>query len=283
MKLANPFKVHCSGIGAIMTDPKEKHPTAKMAELEASIRDATEKVNAWEAQGKTELKTYHTLKANIIKWTAEIPELKRLSSKPFLSKTCISYIHNFIKEQPEYYGRRKDFKSKYTDKGNFCEEESIAYASAYFGWGNVRKNEEVRENEFLIGCCDVPLPGSVEDIKNAWDQRTFPLFDTDIPIDGYGFQLQGYCELWDKPQGGLVYTLMDAPEWMIEKEAWIKAKSLGMDELDAELFDEVKESMTYSMFRDELRIKRFFLDRDKSVIESVYERVEECRKYIETI
>lgn len=244
MQLSNTFKVHCSAIGQIMTEAQTKHPLVKYNEMCAQIDKGNADLKLMEDMGKTELKSYHTLKANLIKLKAEMPELEKNKDKIHLSKTCLAHVYKWIKEQPEYYGRRKDFKSKYTDKGNFCELEAIMYASQYFGWGNVLKNEVTKENDYIIGTCDVELPNSIEDIKNSWSQDTFPLFDTEIPIDGYGWQGQGYCELWDKPQFGLVYTLMDASDFMIEKEAWSKARALGMEDLEAELFDEVKESMT---------------------------------------
>ena len=58
----------------------------------------------------------------------------RSKSEQF-SKTCLSYVHSWIKEQPEFYNRRYEFKSKYTEKGNICEDEGIKFAAKYFGWG----------------------------------------------------------------------------------------------------------------------------------------------------
>jgi len=227
MQLSKDFKVHCSSIGAILSEPRSK--------------------------------------------------------KEGLGKTCLKVVHDWIKSQPEFYGSVKGFKSKYTDKGNYCEAESIEFASSYFGWGMVQKNEETKENDYLIGTADIVLSASVEDIKNSWSQDTFPLFGTDIPIDGYGWQGQGYLELWDKPQFGLVYTLMDAPEFLVEREARKKMYDLGMTDLEAELYDEVKSSMTYSHLRNELRIKRYFVDRDREAMPRVQNRVQQIRDYIKTL
>lgn len=197
-----------------------------------------------------------------------------------LSKTCITYVHEWIKSQPEFYDRQINFNSKYTLKGLLLEDESINFASKYYGWGSVTKNEESKENEYLSGTADIILQNSVEDIKNSWSQKSFPLFDTEIPIDGYGWQLQGYMELYDKPSAGLVYTLMDAPDFMVDKEANFKRIELGLEEVDYEMWQEIKDSMTYSNLRDEIRIKRYFVDRDKDLMQSVYERVELIREYI---
>lgn len=231
MQLSKDFKIRCSAIGQIMTDPKTK------ADKEA---------------GK-------------------------------LSKTCLSYVHEWIKEQPEFYGRRVNFSSKYTIKGIECEHESIAFAAKYYGWNEAAKNEKEFENDYLTGTPDVVLLDTVEDIKNSWSQSTFPLFATEIPIDGYGWQLQGYMELLDKSQAGLVYTLMDAPERQIDREARNRTYELGIDEIEYEMYEEIKAAMTYSDLRDDLRIKRFFLDRDSEAMKAVQSRVQQIRDYIKQL
>lgn len=231
MQLSKEFKIRCSAIGQIMTDPKTK------ANKEA---------------GK-------------------------------LSKTCLSFVHEWIKEQPEFYGRRVNFSSKYTIKGIELEAESIDFAAKCLGWKDAVKNEKEFENEYLIGTPDVLLPETVEDIKNSWSQSTFPLFATEIPIDGYGWQLQGYMELVDKKQAGLVYTLMDAPERQVETEAKKRMYELGLEELEFDMYEEVRLSMIYSDLRDDLRIKRFFLDRNKEAMLSVQSRVQQIRDYIKSL
>lgn len=283
MQLQKQFKIRCSGIGQIMTEPQTKSPMDKYLDKKGQIEKGRADLKALEDANKITLKSYATLKEKVSTWEAELPELERNKDKIHLSKTCLSFVHKWIKEQPEFYGRSKNFKSKYTDKGNLCEAQSIEFASRYYGWGIAEKNEERKSNEYLEGECDVELAKTIEDIKNSWSQDTFPLFDNEIPIDGYGWQLQGYMELWDKEEAGLIYTLMDAPEFMVEREAWSRARDLGLDDLEAELYDEVKKEMTYSNFRDEIRIKRFFLKRDKALIASVYDRVKLIRKYIETL
>lgn len=200
-----------------------------------------------------------------------------------LSQTCMTYVHDWIKSQPEFYDRNMNFRSKYTLKGLLCEQESIDFASKYYGWGSVVKNEEFKENDFLTGTADVILPKSVEDIKNSWSQSSFPLFHNEIPIDGYGWQLQGYMELYDKPEAGLIYTLMDAPERMVDKEANARRYELGLEEVEFEMWQEIQQEMTYSHIREEIRIKRFFLHRDKELIQAVENRVGQIRNYINNL
>lgn len=218
------FKVHCSSIGSIMTEPRSKKDT--------------------------------------------------------LSATCKTYIESWMKEQ--LYSRRAGFRSKYTSKGNDCEPLSIDFASEYYGWGMVDKNTETKENEFLIGTCDINLAKLIVDIKNSWSEKTFPIFETVIPEPKYEWQGLGYMDLWKKPKFQLTYTLMDAPEHLIDRESRQRAWELGMDDVDTELYNEVKSEMTYSNLHPSLRIKSFLSEFDEDKLYSVYDRVIACRKYIET-
>lgn len=280
MQLSRPFKARCSAIGKIMSEPQTKHPKQVYLDHIDRIVDLENKIDS--AKNK-ETATYKKQCDTLDELRGKTDLLKLNSERIHLSKTCIEYVYEYLKEQPEFYGRSVHFKSKYCDKGNEMEAESIKLAAQHYGWGNVEKNTTRKSNHYLIGEPDIVLPESIEDIKNSWSQKTFPLFGTEIPIDGYGWQGQGYLELYDRPRFGLVYTLMDAPLHMIEREAWGKARELGYDELEAELYDEVLEMMTYSNFPIELRIKRYQLDRDRNCMGNVERRVEDINKFIELL
>lgn len=202
-----------------------------------------------------------------------------------LSKTCITHVHEWIKSQPEFYGKSKGFKNKYTEKGILLEPESIKYAASQLAWGEVEKNTVRLCNDYLEGETDIYLPKLelVADIKNSWSQDTFPIFDVKIPITGYDDQLKGYCELWNVEKGLLIYTLMDAPEHMIDKAARHRQYELGMDDLEMELYESVKSDMTYSQFPDRLRIKTFQVGRDNQRMQKVADKVEQINKYIKTL
>lgn len=195
-----------------------------------------------------------------------------------MGETAKTYCENWVKEQ--LYARRKEFTSKYTDKGNECEESSIEYAAEHFGWGLVAKNEEHFEDELMTGTPDIILAESVEDIKNSWDCFTFPLFDTDIPEKKYYWQGQVYMALTGKSTFGLVYTLMNAPDHLIEQEA---RRSADWQEVEAELYDAVRDRMTYDGLNTDLRIKRFEIARNEEDIARIEKRVQECREYIKQI
>ncbi|MCY4781686.1 hypothetical protein ORI89_18695 [Sphingobacterium sp. UT-1RO-CII-1] len=200
-----------------------------------------------------------------------------------LGKTGYDYLNEWMKEQ--IYERRKDFASKYFDKGNACEDEAIQYAAENLGWGEVHKNDEWFENDFMQGTPDVmrPKADTIIDIKNSWDCFTFPLYDTIIPSKGYDDQLQGYTELTNYGKAQLVYCLMDAPLDLMKKEmSRLSWKEGYRGEIPPEVYQKVKEDMTYSNLPPELRLKVFEVERDPKRILAIADRVLECRKYIES-
>lgn len=196
-----------------------------------------------------------------------------------LSKTAISVVETWMNEN--LYERKHEFSSKYTEKGNECEDDSIAFASKVYGWGEVKKNTETKVNNWFIGTCDVNMGVLGVDIKNSWSEKTFPLYQKEIPNKSYIWQLQGYADLFGFELLELVYTLMDAPEWLIEQEARKQQRILRLDDLELELYQEVKRKMTYSNLPDFLRIKKFDFERDFNMINEARNRVELVNDYIE--
>ena len=198
-----------------------------------------------------------------------------------LSKTAQSYCKDWIKEQ--IYSRRKEFTSKYTDKGNIVEDTSIDTIGNYLNLGMIIKNEEDFSNDFMTGTPDLNLSELVIDAKNSWDCFTFPLFETDIPDKKYYWQLQGYMALTGKDKAMLCYTLEDTPLNITEREAYYHCKSNGFDELDQDVFNEFVHKHTYSDIDIKYKIKIFDVARDNDAIMAIQDRVIECREYIETL
>ena len=195
------FKIRCSAIGDIMTNPRSKSET--------------------------------------------------------LSKTCQSYLQEWVKEQ--IYGTEKVIKSKYLTKGIEVENLAIDYYAEEKGLGFVLKNEEEYSNEFMTGTPDLILPDLVVDLKSSWDCFTFPLFETEID-KAYWMQIQGYLHLTGRKQGKLVYTLQNTP-----------------DELEWD------DPVDYSNISSEFRIKEFPVEYDHDFIKQVEQRVIECRDYIKQL
>lgn len=200
------------------------------------------------------------------------------SKSEVLSVTTKTVAEEWMKQQ--LYDRYHSVKSKYTEKGNECELESIKLINKHYGWSGV-KNELFKENEYITGTCDVLLDNRIIDVKNSWSEKTFPLFDAELNDKAYFGQGQGYMELYGRDEFSVIYTLNDAPEHLIEREAWVKCRELGLDELDFEIYSEVQKKMTYSNLPNFLRIKRFDFTKDSEYIQAVNERVELVRNWIE--
>jgi hypothetical protein len=192
-------------------------------------------------------------------------------TKGQLSKTAQSYVETWIKEQ--IYKRRKVVTTKYMEKGNMVEDRSIAFAGRVLN-ADITKNEQRYENELLVGTPDVITEDYVIDVKNSWDCFTFPLFYENVPNKDYFFQAQGYMALTGLSHYKLIYTLLDTPDSLIERE--FKYAS----ELD---YDTFAKDYRYSEIDEAYRIRIFEIERDDDVIDAINGRVIECREYINNL
>jgi hypothetical protein len=206
--------------------------------------------------------------------------IAKRDAKPSLSEGAKTYCKQWLKSQPEIFNRSRDFSNKYTEKGTACEPDSIQFVANRNGYIDAVKNEKQFENDWCTGTPDIIQADFGDDIKNSWDTDTFPLFEDKLPDPKYAWQAQTYMFLTGKSYWYITYTLMDAPQDMIEKAAWYKAKAMGLDEVDLDLFNEVELKMTYRDVPDDLKEKRFRIDRDEKAIEQIKQQVELCRLYI---
>ena len=194
-----------------------------------------------------------------------------------LSQTTKTYLQELAVQ--EVYGIRKEFSSRYTDKGNEVEELSIALCNDVLNLGFIYKNEEHYSNEWISGTPDVNTNEILLDVKSSWDATTFPFFDTELKNKDYFYQLQGYMWLTDKEESLLCYCLIDTPLQIVEdeirREHW-KA-SLIEESLDLRAFVQAKH--TFGHIPKEKRLKTFKIAKDNEVIEAIKTRIEECREY----
>ena len=197
-----------------------------------------------------------------------------------LGKTGENYVKTWLKEQ--IYDRKKEFTSKYTDKGLIVEDNSLDFIADELKIGFIVKNEQFYENDFFQGTPDVVLKDLIIDVKNSWDCFSFPLLEDEIPNIDYFYQLQVYMALTGRKKAKLIYVLSDTPENLIEKEAYWWCKNNGYDELDADIYDAFVKKMTYSEIPNNLKMKIFDIDYDEKVIEKIKERVLECRNLIKS-
>jgi len=198
-----------------------------------------------------------------------------------LSKTTISYLEQLCKEV--IYNTKYTFSSKYTEKGNIVEDNSIDFVAEQLGYGMLIKNEKYYSNDYLTGTPDVITKDTVIDLKNSWDCFSFPIFSDEIPNKDYYYQLQGYMALTGLKKAKLIYVLSDTPTNLIEKEAYWHCKNNGFDELDMDIYKEFEQRMTYNDVPADAKIKVYDIERNEDVINEIYQRVELCREYIKNL
>lgn len=199
------------------------------------------------------------------------------SKGELLSQTAKSYIHELVLE--EKYGIRKEFSSRYTDKGNAVEDESINLVNEVLVVSFIYKNDEFFENDWVKGTPDVNTDEVLLDVKSSWDATTFPFFETEIPNKDYFYQLQGYMWLTGKQQSMLCYCLVDTPIDMVEDEVRRAHWKLHKLEEDLDLRDEIQRKHQFSSIPKNRRVKVFYVQKDEAVIEQIKLKIELCREY----
>jgi hypothetical protein len=194
-----------------------------------------------------------------------------------LSQTTKTYLQELAVE--EVFGIKKEFSSKYTDKGNEVEDLSIALCNDVLDIGFIYKNEKQYINDWITGTPDVNTNEILLDVKSSWDATTFPFFDTELTNKSYFYQMHGYMWLTGKEEALLCYCLVDTPLLIVEdeirREHW--KQNLIEENLDLRTFVEAKHVFTH--IQKEKRLKTFKIAKDDVVIEAIKTRIEECREY----
>ena len=197
-----------------------------------------------------------------------------------LGKTGESALKMWLKEQT--FNRRKEFSSKYTQKGNICEDNSIDFIAEMLDFGSLIKNEKHFENDFIKGTPDVILNDLIIDVKNSWDWSTFPFFENEVPNSDYYWQAQCYMELLNIDNYKLCYILSDTPFNIIESEAkrYCYTNGLSLEDEYEEILCEFERKMTYSDVDSALKLRVFDIKRNKEDYNLIVERVKLSREYI---
>jgi hypothetical protein len=199
------------------------------------------------------------------------------SKSELISATAKSYIEELFKEN--YFGYRKEFSSRYTDKGLEMEDDAIQFASEQFDWDFVVKNTERFTNDYITGEPDINTDSLLADIKCSWDLSTFPMFDTELKNKDYYWQLQGYMWLTGHKKSELVYCLMNTPLQIVEDEVRRAHWKAGLIDEDIDLRNEVQMKHNFDHIEPRLRVKRYMIERDEKAIEKIIEKVEIAREY----
>lgn len=277
------FKIRCSAISKITAG------NIGLTETQESRLKELQTRNIESAQGVKGVKPLTD------KMQSELIELISKKANPDITEGMKSYCKQWLKEQ--LYARREQIKSKYIDKGHQSEESGFTNMAVQLGLGMVYKNEDFKENSFMMGTCDLDHEpnDTVYDNKSSWSLVQFPMFETVIPNKDYEEQIQGYCELWNRSNGNVVYTLNDMPIEMLRNmlnKPWLsdderQDEAINMiytldywNEVKLELFPTARE-IKFVEIPLEKRVKEFKFKRDPLFIKKVEERVKLCQKYID--
>ena len=192
----------------------------------------------------------------------------------------MTYCQNWLTEQ--ITGTRKEFYSKEMTKGIMVEIAAIDFIADQLGVGLLFKNEEFFEDDHICGTPDVITPDYVIDNKSPWNAYTFPMFDTVLPDKGYYWQGQGYMELTKKPLHKVIYTLMNTPDLLIDRE--LKTYCFHNDiDVEAVDMDKFRRNYTFDHVPTKYRMKVFDVPYNGDDIDKVREKVEQCRFYIKNL
>ena len=266
----NDALIRCSCIGKIMAEGRGTVLTDKQSEeLErlSSLPEPTEKQ-----------------KETIAKLIAKRDAPPELSDT---TKTYLKEVYMFHKYGKETIGGSE--RSKYTIKGRSVEDESISMLSRVDNM-DYSKNEHRFTNEYLTGEPDIivngesGLPYKIIDIKSSWDGASL-LSNIGKPLNSlYYWQVHGYMALTNSKEAEVCYCLVNMPEEIIngEKNRIFRAMNPATEE-NADykrVINKLVNNMTFDEIPITERVVRFKVERDEAIIEKIYNRVDQCRKWL---
>lgn len=167
-----------------------------------------------------------------------------------LSQTCKSYLHEW------YANDQEQIYSKYMEKGNEVEDDLIDFMARQLGYGMAEKNRVRVSDEFFDGECDVDFHDCIVDVKASWSRKTLHEQVLSGLDKDYEMQLKGYCHLYKKDKGILFFGLMNTPETNFSPEV---------------VYEDMPENERWLAYN---------VKSDPEFIESVKEKVIQCREYL---
>lgn len=157
----------------------------------------------------------------------------------------------------EHYQRREEVYSKFLEKGNAVEEDSITFLSL-LKRSFYRKNEVQIQNEWISGTPDLFIGDEIVratqiiDIKSSWDVFTFTRARNKALNPAYYWQMQGYMMLTGARVAIISYCLVNATPDLItdEKFKLARAHRVTIDDQSPEFIKScqmIERNMIYDM------------------------------------
>lgn len=165
-------------------------------------------------------------------------------------------------------------------KGLLAEQDSIELWQQVSGSKLLLKNTETKSNDYIIGTADIDNGNYVDDLKTCWSLRTF--IDAE-PSKDNEHQIKGYCWLYGKKKGRVVFTLVPTPEELIteqEKRFYYKFNCDTENKHYQEISQQIRHNNDLILkIAPEKRVKIFEYTFDDTYKLDLMARIEKARIY----
>jgi hypothetical protein len=232
------------------------------------------------------------------------------SGKDLSETTKTHLVDVFVSNK---YNRFTEISAKQLDKGNEVEEDSITIVSRITK-SFYEKNETHIENEYIKGTPDLYEGTSISnakvirDTKSSWDAYSFFRAKNKKLDTKYEWQGVGYMALTGAKKCFIDYCLNNTPAHLVQGELrkesynhpdndtpkWIELQIIANHVYDKKTFQEYIErfnctpadhnaNAVYAGFTEIPLKERHFsfeITRYEDQIERLYQRVRECREYM---
>ena len=183
----------------------------------------------------------------------------------------------------EYWGRRRDLTTKEIKKGNFQEPESIKLIS-YLDDKHYEKNDEVRENDWIIGTPDV-VDDDIHDVKSSYDAESFMPMLIEPLEKLYEYQMQGYMVLFNKQKAHVRRCLVSTPEEIVNQEKqWLFNRMQVATEENPE-YKIAAANLEYNLIFDDIppeeRCITHTVTRNEEIIAQIPSKVQKAREFLQ--
>lgn len=312
--LFRPSEIH-----KIMSNPRVKktnldrykETAAKLVKAIQELDDAKDKDDV-SGELITAAEVISALEYNVDLLTKQLAAQERLKDLPNLSKTCTTYLKRKYVEI--MYNRREDIDNKYMKKGRDCEEAGIDLYSMIKG--RLFVNNKIRvSNSFFTGEIDLPhydaekVMREITDIKNAYSAHTF-IDNLETVKDANKYQGLTYMDLHPTVHTyHIANVLIDNTDDAVLNELYRESFKWDDQDVPADREIEIIRNNIYTadkfaefiklrgldnnpdeaaqeqldLFVEipaEARLIEHTFDRDEVAIQSIKDRVIECREWI---
>lgn len=197
-----------------------------------------------------------------------------------LSATAKTHLIKIYVEQ--YWGRKKHLTTKQLEKGLIVEPESILLIGVLDD-KPYKKNEEIRQNDFIIGCPDV-VDDILHDVKSSYDAVSFMQMLIEPLETMYSYQMQGYLWLWDKETALVRRCLVSTPDSIINQEKRWLLNSMNVISDESPEYKIAASELEYNMMFDDINIEERCIThevkRNDEIIALIPQKVAKAREFL---